>query len=94
MYAFHHVSKKHGGLAANRTRTQGFGDPYTIHCTTRPGSLYNLKKSKIYFNKPGAFAAKILIAIASKTTPKNFLTAINPASPSALSIQPIDFNTR
>lgn len=24
-------------LAANRTRIQGFGDPYTIHCTTRPG---------------------------------------------------------
>ena len=28
--------KKDSGLAANRTRTQGFGDPYTIHCTTRP----------------------------------------------------------
>ena len=26
------------GLAANRTRIQGFGDPYTIHCTTRPNA--------------------------------------------------------
>ena len=38
--AFKNISIKHRfeicSLAANRTRIQGFGDPYTIHCTTRP----------------------------------------------------------
>src|SRR5215203_7474331 len=46
-----------------------------------------------YLISPWALVAKILTAMASKTTPKNFRTAIKPAGPRALSKSVNDFKT-
>ena len=46
-----------------------------------------------YLIKPCAFVAKILTAMASNITPKNFLTAIRPAGPRSLAMTFNDFNT-
>ena len=46
-----------------------------------------LNLCSFYFINPGALAAKTLTAIASKITPKNFRTAINPAFPNTFSIR-------
>ena len=46
-----------------------------------------------YFPNWAMLLLNILTAIASKITPKNFLTTINPFGPSALSIHFKDFNT-
>jgi hypothetical protein len=42
---------------------------------------------------PGALTANIFTAMASKITPKNLRTAINPAGPNSLAIGPNDFKT-
>src|SRR5215203_7235963 len=47
-----------------------------------------------YLISPWALVAKILTAMASKTTPKNFRTAIKPAGPRILSMNLNDFSTR
>jgi hypothetical protein len=46
-----------------------------------------------YFINPAALVANIFTAMASNITPKNFLTAINPAGPSKRAMAPSDFNT-
>ena len=50
-------------------------------------------KSNSYLPNPLILLPNIFTAIASRITPKNFLTAIRPASPSARSISFNDFKT-
>jgi hypothetical protein len=54
------------------------------HCTTRPKELNRLLVG--YLISPGALLANIFTAMASKITPKNFLTAVNPPVPNNLAI--------
>lgn len=70
-------SRKICGPARNRTWIWSFGNSHTIHCTTRPNH---------HFIKPPTLVANIFTAMASKITPKNFLTANNPACPKSFAI--------
>jgi hypothetical protein len=54
---------------------------------------YQIGTESNYLISPWAFVAKIFTAMASKTTPKNFRTAIKPAGPKIRSINRSDFNT-
>ena len=96
------------GLDRNRTCIWSFGNSYTIHCTTRPFYFFLLYYPRPNDVQPGGHCttrpfhslndaillAKILTAMASKITPKNFLMTIKPLGPKAFSIQLSDFKTR
>lgn len=92
------ISFGSSSLDRNRTCIWSFGNSYTIHCTTRPGKGEKLKVKSpknfnLYFINPPTLLVNIFTAMASKTTPKNLRTAVNPAGPNKRAICLSDFKT-
>lgn len=86
---------KNSGLVASTgiEPVSGASETLILSIVLRRQETGSAIESTAYFISPCALVAKIFTAMASKTTPKNFRTAINPAGPKIRSIKRSDFNT-